>query len=189
MSFDELRLYQPNLAQHCMAITYHMGRAFNTCGGGARWIRHFFRFRQLGFRHCYLAPKKFCRIGPRIVGKGCVFMFSTHFLLNVTDIGKTGLGTRTIWTTYASRVARWHIFKPKIPIWVNFSGRCWYIVCSFGLFYGYFVYCVAIWHIYFMFIWYIFSCFGMLYSEKSGNPVREHSKIRIDSFVVLIISI
>jgi hypothetical protein len=30
-----------------------------------------------------------------------------------------------------TRVARWHIFKPKIPIWVNFCGswnrRCWCI--------------------------------------------------------------
>jgi hypothetical protein len=29
-----------------------------------------------------------------------------------------------------TRVARWHIFKPKIAIWVNlggsFNGRCWY---------------------------------------------------------------
>jgi hypothetical protein len=36
------------------------------------------------------------------------------------------------------RVARWHIFKQKIQIWVNFggssSGRCWYILWPFGLF-------------------------------------------------------
>jgi hypothetical protein len=29
------------------------------------------------------------------------------------------------------RVARWFVFKPKIPIWVNFeeplNGKCWYI--------------------------------------------------------------
>jgi hypothetical protein len=23
-----------------------------------------------------------------------------------------------------SRVAKWYIFKPKIPIWVNFGGPC-----------------------------------------------------------------
>jgi hypothetical protein len=38
-------------------------------------------------------------------------------------------------------------FKPKIPIWVNFggscNGRCWYIIWSIGLFYGYMVYFVA----------------------------------------------
>jgi hypothetical protein len=39
----------------------------------------------------------------------------------------------------ATRVARWHIFRPKIPIWVNLgwicNGRCWY------------VYFIAIWSI------------------------------------------
>jgi hypothetical protein len=70
------------------------------------------------------------------------------------------------------RVARWHIFKSKIPIWVNFGGNCkgryWYILwpfglltpicyilCPFGIFYGNLVY---------------FSRFGMLHREKSGNP-------------------
>jgi hypothetical protein len=68
-----------------------------------------------------------------------------------------------------SRDARWHIFKPKIPIWLNFgrscNGRCWSILWPFGIgilrpfgiFYGYLVY---------------FPRFGMLYQEKSGNPVR-----------------
>jgi hypothetical protein len=41
-----------------------------------------------------------------------------------------------------NRVARWYIFKPKIPIWVNFLGACngrgWYILWPFGLFYGHF---------------------------------------------------
>jgi hypothetical protein len=40
-----------------------------------------------------------------------------------------------------SRVARWLVFKPKIPIWENFSvpriGKSWYILCPFGIFYGY----------------------------------------------------
>jgi hypothetical protein len=76
------------------------------------------------------------------------------------------------------RVARWRIFKPKIPIWVNFGGscneRCWYILWLFGIFYGQLVYFVAIWYI----LWpyrtssgYLvyFIRFGMLY-KKSGNP-------------------
>jgi hypothetical protein len=54
-----------------------------------------------------------------------------------------------------TRVARWHIFKPKIPIWVNFggsyNGRCLYIICPFGLFYGYLVYFVALWYILWLF--------------------------------------
>jgi hypothetical protein len=43
-----------------------------------------------------------------------------------------------------ARVARWHIFKPKIPIWVNFGGSCnggcmylhTYILWSLGIFCG-----------------------------------------------------
>jgi hypothetical protein len=46
------------------------------------------------------------------------------------------------------RVDRWYIFKPKIPIWVNFGGSwngiCWYILWPFSIFYGRFVYFVTI---------------------------------------------
>jgi hypothetical protein len=42
-----------------------------------------------------------------------------------------------------TRVARWHIFKPKKPIWVNSggtcNGRCWNILGSFGIFCGHLV--------------------------------------------------
>jgi hypothetical protein len=67
-----------------------------------------------------------------------------------------------------TRVARWHIFKPKISIWVNFgescNERCWYILWPFGILYGYLVYCMVIGYniwlygicTYFMVIWYIF---------------------------------
>jgi hypothetical protein len=65
-------------------------------------------------------------------------------------------------------VARWYIFKPKIPIWVNFGGpcvgRCWYILLTFGQFSRHLVY--------FMAIWYSFPLFGTLYQEKSGNPAK-----------------
>jgi hypothetical protein len=73
-----------------------------------------------------------------------------------------------------SRVARWYIFKPKIPIWVKFGGCCdvifWYILWPFGLClcYGHLVYFVAIW--YFNGHLVHFSRFGMLHQEKSGNP-------------------
>jgi hypothetical protein len=77
------------------------------------------------------------------------------------------------------RVAGRYIFKPKIPLWVNFgavcNGRFWYIfghvayftanLCilwSFGIFCGRLVYFVV--------VWYIFPRFGLLYQEKSGNP-------------------
>jgi hypothetical protein len=53
--------------------------------------------------------------------------------------------------SWQSRVARWFIFKPKIPNWVNVGGSChgrfWYILGSFGKFTGHFVYFKAIWNI------------------------------------------
>jgi hypothetical protein len=64
------------------------------------------------------------------------------------------------------RVARWFVFKPKIPIWVNFGGSCygksWYILWPLETLFGHLVYFVV--------IWYIFRHFGILDQEKSGNP-------------------
>jgi hypothetical protein len=38
----------------------------------------------------------------------------------------------------SSRAARWFVFQPKIPIWVNFGGpligKCLYILWPFGIF-------------------------------------------------------
>jgi hypothetical protein len=52
---------------------------------------------------------------------------------------------------FGTRVARWHIFKPKIPIWAKFGGpwnRCFYVVISyvwpFQIYYGHLVYFRAI---------------------------------------------
>jgi hypothetical protein len=45
---------------------------------------------------------------------------------------------------HGNRVARWYIFKPKIPIWEKFggplNGKCWFSLWSFGTFYGHLVY-------------------------------------------------
>jgi hypothetical protein len=50
---------------------------------------------------------------------------------------------------HCNRVARWYIFKPKIPIWVHFvgsrNGKCFFL-WSFGLLYGHLVYFTAIWY-------------------------------------------
>jgi hypothetical protein len=58
------------------------------------------------------------------------------------------------------RVARWFIFIPKIPIWVNFglplNGKYWYRYCltirnilrPFGIFYDHSEYFTNIWNIY-----------------------------------------
>jgi hypothetical protein len=71
------------------------------------------------------------------------------------------------------RVARWFVFKPKIPILGKFWRVLqWNILVYFitissillllEIFYGHLVYFVV--------IWYIFARFGILYQEKSGNP-------------------
>jgi hypothetical protein len=52
-----------------------------------------------------------------------------------------------------------YIFKPKIPIWVNFvvscNERCWEILWPSGLFYCRFVYFMTVWYNLWSF-WYIF---------------------------------
>jgi hypothetical protein len=76
--------------------------------------------------------------------------------------------------SFKPRVARWFIFKPKIPIWEKFwKAFDWKML----------IYLMAIWNILqtfgiFMIIWNIlcsfgrfFSGFGIMYQEKSGNPV------------------
>jgi hypothetical protein len=49
-----------------------------------------------------------------------------------------------------SRVARWFVFKPKIPIWVNYGGPSIgksidvHMLLSFGIFYGHLGYFMTI---------------------------------------------
>jgi hypothetical protein len=77
------------------------------------------------------------------------------------------------------RVARWHIFKPRIPIWVNFggsySGRCWYILRPFGLFCCHTVYFMAIWYILWPFGVY-FPTFLYATTRKIWQPWFESDK-------------
>jgi hypothetical protein len=68
------------------------------------------------------------------------------------------------------RVARWFVFTPKIPVWVNFgglwNGKCWYVLWPFGkhilrpfgTIYGRLV------------NWIILPVLVCLDLEKSGNP-------------------
>jgi hypothetical protein len=69
-------------------------------------------------------------------------------------------------------VARWFVFKPKLPIWVNFEvlwyEESWYV-------YGHLEHSTANWYILWpignlVVIWYLFPRFGILCQEKSGNP-------------------
>jgi hypothetical protein len=50
-----------------------------------------------------------------------------------------------------SRVARWFIFKPKIPVWVNFggpwNGKYWYMLWTFGIVCGHLVDFFPFWYV------------------------------------------
>jgi hypothetical protein len=62
--------------------------------------------------------------------------------------------------------------KPKIPNLVYFGGRwngkCWFILCSFGIYQGYLV---ELWPFGIFCRYLVYSYhFGILNKEKSGNP-------------------
>jgi hypothetical protein len=65
------------------------------------------------------------------------------------------------------RVARWFLFKPKIPIWKILDGLR---LENVDIFYGHLEYLHNGHMEYFMNIWYIFTVFGVTCQEKSGNP-------------------
>jgi hypothetical protein len=76
------------------------------------------------------------------------------------------------------RVARWYIFEQKIQIYINFGGscdgRCRYILCRFGIFYGHLVY--------FLFILYIFLILVCCSEKNLATLLRqffESTKISI----------
>jgi hypothetical protein len=50
-----------------------------------------------------------------------------------------------------------------------------YFVAIWYILWQHLVYFVAIWYTYFVVIWNMFSSFGMLYQQKSGNPVHDLS--------------
>jgi hypothetical protein len=70
-----------------------------------------------------------------------------------------------------TRVARWHIFKPKILIWVNFggtcNGRCWYMLWT----YKYMVYFPPFWYVLPRKIWQPWS--------RRGFGLNDCNRIRI----------
>jgi hypothetical protein len=77
-------------------------------------------------------------------------------------------------------------FQTKNPNLVNFggplNGKCWYIVCPFGIFYGDLVLFVE--------IWYISPRFGILCQEKYGNPgpdlvVQVHTPTQLRKIISL----
>jgi hypothetical protein len=107
-------------------------------------------------------------------------------VLKVTAyIDKCGRILRIVLQT---RVARWYIFKPEIPIWVNFggscNGRCWCTLCLFGLcilrpfsvgrIWTFGKFCGPLVHIFFPFCYVV--------PQKSGNLAPDMSFV-IDCFI------
>jgi hypothetical protein len=64
------------------------------------------------------------------------FSNGKRYALILTKMGWATFFTNYLICSHCTRVARWLIFKPKIPIWVNFGGscirRCWHILWPFG---------------------------------------------------------
>jgi hypothetical protein len=84
-----------------------------------------------------------------------------------------------------SRVARWHIFKPKIAVWENFGGSC----NGRCLFHGYLAYfrpfgIFGDHLVYFMVIWYILSGFGMLYLLNLANLAMSRNPLYLFLFTL-----
>jgi hypothetical protein len=71
-----------------------------------------------------------------------------------------------IYELQSNRVARWFVFKPKIPIWVNFKGPRvdWKMVI-----------CISYGHLeYFVFIWYIFPDLVSCTNENLATLQSNH---------------
>jgi hypothetical protein len=88
-----------------------------------------------------------------------VLKFKTFVFSGLIKIPKLLLNTR---------VARWHIFKPKISIWEILEGLAMEDVATF---YGHLVYFTAIWYSLWPFD--IFSPFWYFVPRKSGNPAQQ----------------
>jgi hypothetical protein len=105
------------------------------------------------------------------------------------------------WTknSHVSRVARWYIFEPKEQIWVFFggscNGRCWYILWTFGLFYGHLVYLMYIGYFcgyleYFSPFWYVLKKIWQpcdvseAQLEQSKHFLHLHFKLIFSAFIL-----
>jgi hypothetical protein len=79
---------------------------------------------------------------------------------------------------HTSRVARWYIFKPKIPIRVSFAGscnrKCWYILWPFGPFSSHFVYFMALWYIFHVLVYCTTEYLATVHTSKNHTCISEH---------------
>jgi hypothetical protein len=100
----------------------------------------------------YVPP--FWYIVPRKIWQPCA---STRFVcmrLYFVDVVVSFYVSHFAWRLFAStcqitRVARWFLLRPKIPIWVYsggpLNGKCCYIFWSFVILYDNWVYFMSIW--------------------------------------------
>jgi hypothetical protein len=66
--------------------------------------------------NCYCCTEKIARKVAEWQFDG----LQRHPIKKRTFIAK--IGNKTVRNGLGGRVARWYIFKPKVPIWVNFGG-------------------------------------------------------------------
>jgi hypothetical protein len=133
---------------------YYDFEIYNYCISLERFIqsrRNYFCFQNaLGYSPRYT----FLQRHPHCIQTVC-FKISQDYLYKSLPIGNL----EPFFPTVPTIVAGWHIFKTKIPIWVNFgrscNGKYWYFNGHFGLFHGQIVY--------FMSILYILWWFGIFF--------------------------
>jgi hypothetical protein len=93
-----------------------------------------------------------------------------------------------------TRVARWFVFKPKIPIWVNFWGpsneKCLYILWSVGIFYGHLVkfmaVCYSLWSLCIFFpFWYVWTNKNLATLVDAAKVFSQNESPRIPKWRLL----
>jgi hypothetical protein len=89
-----------------------------------------------------------------------------HYLGMRNKEDKTGEPGSLNLTLLCGRVARWYIFKPKIPIWVNFGGPYveWKMLASWPC--GILTYVII--------IWYLLRSFGIYFPCLLIVPLMIH---------------
>jgi hypothetical protein len=93
------------------------------------------------------------------------------------------MGTVTTPFPAHDSVARWYIFKPKIPIWINFGGsynvRSWSILWPFGVFYWHLVYFSPFWCVAPRKIWQPWSVHRWLCKAMACSVLRRCFTVRL----------
>jgi hypothetical protein len=120
----------------------------------------FYSFLVCFTRFWYVAPIKIWQPGEELRPK-CFLSSKLTDGRMVPDGRNIGQGCQMVYFQTKNRNLGklWRVLRWKMLVYFT---AIWYVLWSFGIFYGHLVYFVV--------IWYIFPRFGTLYQEKSGNP-------------------